>query len=382
MSKQARVEEIQYLRGFAFLAVVLQHAIGHYAYLPETGLENGAVLGLLLIAAKFAVPIFIFITGFVLFYNYRDKVPFVPFIRKRFKDIVLPYLIWSTLYAIFFGDLGAEWRDVGKRILLDWVTGKASYHLWYVVMSIQLYLLFPLLQRGVLRIWEITKPWMLRAGFILLCLAYIGLTTKIGDISSAAESWHLPVVTPLFTEYADRNALYFLLYFIMGAAAGLNIQYWKPWMMKTRTVWLSLYLLCSLVLFYKIVHSFPTGSGYVIQYNATLLLQPFMVVFLLLSVIAMCIMAVWLQEGTSDALRRTFYYLGKHSYGAYLAHALMLTFATGAADYMLPGGNISIRTVAAFLLCAFLSVLTAVVLSKLPIGRWLVGAPSPRKKIA
>jgi len=382
LSKQARVEEIQYLRGFAFLAVVLQHAIGHYAYLPETGLDNGAVLGLLLIAAKFAVPIFIFITGFVLFYNYKDRVPFVPFIRKRFKDIVLPYLIWSSLYAIFFGDLGAEWRDIGKRILLDWVTGKASYHLWYVVMSIQLYLLFPLLQRGVLWIWERNKPWMLRGGFILLCLAYIGLTMKIGDISTSAEGWHIPIVTPLFTEYADRNALYFLLYFIMGAAAGLNIQFWKPWMMKTRMVWLSLYLLCSLVLFYKIVHSFPTGNGYVIQYNATLLLQPFMVVFLLLSVIAMCIMAVWLQEGTSDALRRLFHYLGKHSYGAYLAHALMLTFATGAADYMLPGGNISIRTAAAFLLCAFLSVLTAVVLSKLPIGRWLVGAPAPRKKIA
>lgn len=382
MARQARIEEIQYLRGFAFLAVVLQHAIGHYAYLPETGVANGAVLALLLIAAKFAVPMFIFITGLVLFYNYREKVAFVPFVRKRFKDIVLPYIIWSTVYAIFFGEAGISlWAD-GQRILLDWFTGKASYHLWYVVMSIQLYLLFPVIQRGVLWIWERLKPWVLRTCFILLCIAYVALTREVGSIGTVAEWMHLPVITPLFTEYADRNALYFFIYFVMGAAVGLNVQMWKQWMMKTKWLWLGLYLLCSTVLFYKIVNSFQTSTGYVIQYNDTLLVQPFMAVFLLLSVIAMSIAAVLLQEGTSELLRRVFRYLGQYSYGAYLAHALMLTFGTGLTDLLLPEGNISVRTVLAFLICTLLSVLLAVVLSKLPIGRWMVGAPAPRKPVS
>ncbi|WP_282941617.1 acyltransferase [Paenibacillus sp. RC67] len=379
MAKQARIEEIQYLRGFAFLAVVLQHSIGHYAYLPETGLENGAVLALLLIAAKFAVPMFIFITGLVLFYNYREKVSFVPFVRKRFKDIVLPYIIWSTVYAIFFGETGTSFWMECKRILLDWFTGKASYHLWYVVMSIQLYLLFPFIQSGVLWFWGRTKPWMLRVGFVLLCVAYVALTTEVGSIGSVAEGMHVPVITPLFTEYADRNALYFCIYFIMGAAAGLNVQVWKQWMMKTKWLWISLYLLCSMVLFYKIVRSFQTSTGYVIQYNDTLLVQPFMAVFLMLSVIAMSIAAVVLHDGTSERLRSTFSYLGKHSYGAYLAHALMLTFATGLSDRLVLGGNISVRTVVAFVICTVLSLLLTVVLSKFNIGRLIVGAPAPRK---
>ncbi|WP_051620527.1 acyltransferase [Paenibacillus sp. UNC451MF] len=381
MAKQARIEEIQYLRGFAFLAVVLQHSIGHYAYLPETGLENGAVLALLLIAAKFAVPMFIFITGLVLFYNYRDKVPFVPFVRKRFKDIILPYIIWSTVYAIFFEETGTKIWIECKRILLDWFTGKASYHLWYVVMSIQLYLLFPVVQRGVLWVWNRSKPWMLRTGFVLLCLFYIYLTAEVGNIGSFFEGLHIPVITPLFTEYADRNALYFFIYFIMGAAVGLNFQLWKQWMMTTKWLWISLYLICCVVLFYKIMRSFQTSSGYVIQYNYTLLLQPFMALFLLLSVIAMSIAAVVLHEGTSTWLCQIFSYLGKHSYGAYLAHALMLTVGTDLTDRLLPGGNISVRTVAAFVICTLLSVLTAVVLSKFNVGRWTVGAPAPRKPV-
>src|SRR4051812_25941231 len=98
--KKQKLDEIEALRAFAFLAVVLQHAIGHYAYGPESRLSDGVLLGVLLLLAKFAVPVFIFITGLVLFYNYSDGVQFGRFVRKRFKDILLPYMPWVILYSI------------------------------------------------------------------------------------------------------------------------------------------------------------------------------------------------------------------------------------------------------------------------------------------
>lgn len=379
MAKKAKIDEIQYLRGFAFLAVVLQHAIGHYAYAPGVGLADGVMLGIWLIAAKFAVPMFIFITGLVLFYNYPEGVSYGPFLLKRCKDIVLPYLLWSLLYAILFGEeRSLGWAQV-TQIVHDWLTGKASYHLWYVVMVIQLYICFPLIQKAVQWVYSRCKQASppLRTLFIVLCLGYIWLTGQIGTLSQAAEGLQLPLLTPLFTEYADRNALYFFIYFLLGAAAGLNFAEWKHKLWTWRYGWVGLYVIVSSVLLYRIAASF--GEPVHIQYNATLLLQPFMAVFLLISVLAMGVISIGFHHKARAGLKSLMSLVGKYSYGAYLAHALMLTFSTAAADALLPGWNVSLRTVAAFAVCSFLSLLVTALLGKFYVGRLLTGAPAPRK---
>ncbi|MFH5182898.1 acyltransferase [Paenibacillus sp. TAB 01] len=382
MAKKTKIEEIQYLRGFAFLAVVLQHAIGHYAYEPEAGLADGTLLGAWLIAAKFAVPMFIFITGLVLFYNYPNGVSYGTFLLKRCKDIMLPYLLWSLLYAVVFGGIrSVQWPQL-REVLHDWLTGKASYHLWYVVMVIQLYIAFPLIQSIVQRVYRALNgaPWLLRTLFLLLCAGYVLLTGIVGRVSEVAAALHVPVLTPLFTEYADRNALYFIVYFLLGAAAGLQVQEWKERLWRWRYACLGTYAVLASILLYRIVDSF--GSPAVIQFNATLLLQPFMALFLLASVLAMCIVSIGCQLHAGQRLRGLMAFVGRHSYGAYLAHALMLTFSTAAADVLLPGMNVSLRTLAAFALCAGLSLLTSAVLGRFHFGSLLTGAPAPRKPVS
>ncbi|TDF96611.1 acyltransferase [Paenibacillus piri] len=382
MAKRAKIEEIQYLRGFAFLAVVLQHAIGHYAYLPEAGLQDGVLLGILLIASKFAVPLFIFITGLVLFYNYRDPVSYGSFLRKRCKDIVLPYAVWTVVYGLLFGgDHGTAWAWI-KQFVLDLFTGKASYHLWYVVMVIQLYIVFPWLQPLLLRIHKSLKSWQLTAWFIVLAAFYVWLTGQVSVIGSAAEKLQLPVLTPFFTEYADRNALYFYLYFLMGAAAGLNLESWKTKIMSWKACWLGLFTIVSGILLYQMAASFRTDAGIVIQFNNTLLVQPFMALFLSLSVVAMCIVSVVFERSAGPRMKRMLTVLGHYSYSAYLAHALLLNPATLAADWALPGWNATLKTLAAFAVCTLLSVGLAVLLGKFSLGRLLSGIPAPRKSAA
>ena len=138
-SRKPRISEIDILRGAAFLAVVLQHSIAHYFPLPVTGLGDGVLMGLLLIASKFAVPLFVFMTGMSLFYSYDGEVPYLTFMRKRLKDIALPYLPWALLYAAEFQHVqlldSSGWQKLGLMLF----TGKASYHLWYIVMVFQLY---------------------------------------------------------------------------------------------------------------------------------------------------------------------------------------------------------------------------------------------------
>lgn len=377
--KQPRIEEIQILRGFAFLAVVLQHAIGHYAYLPEAGIADGAMLAILLIAAKFAVPMFIFITGLVLFYNYKDGVHAGSFIRKRCKDIVLPYMLWTIIYEVAFREDGIPIGLEIKQIMTYWLNGTASYHLWYVVMIIQLYLLFPLIQQFVQRIRLVCTKRQLTVGLVLLTIGYVWLTGLQSVISDAVLTWNLPVLTPLFSEYADRNAIYFIIYFVMGAVAGLNMLRWRQLLLEWKTLWMSLYVLCACILFYKILAHFQVNGKFIIQYNDTTLVQPFMAVFLMLSVVAMYIVAIAFYEQANPLFKRMFNFLGHYSYGAYLAHALMLTAATFVTDRYLPGWNVSLRTMVSFVLCALLSVVIAQLLSKFKLGRLLTGTPAMKK---
>jgi len=216
--------------------------------------------------------------------------------------------------------------------------------------------------------------------FLLLCAGYVLLTGIVGRVSEVAAALHVPVLTPLFTEYADRNALYFIVYFLLGAAAGLQVQEWKERLWRWRYACLGIYAVLACILLYRIVDSF--GSPAVIQFNATLLLQPFMALFLLASVLAMCIVSIGCQLHAGQRLRGLLAFVGRHSYGAYLAHALMLTFSTAAADVLLPGMNVSLRTLAAFALCAGLSLLTSAVLGRFHFGSLLTGAPAPRKPVS
>lgn len=100
---------------------------------------------------------FVAITVFVLFLGYYGKETSpITFWRRRFGQVVLPYLVWSVIYTVFlvwwddsspmpgFGDLA---RDSAYSVL----SGEGRYHLYFLLISMQLYLLFPVLQWLVAR---------------------------------------------------------------------------------------------------------------------------------------------------------------------------------------------------------------------------------------
>ncbi|TVY07611.1 acyltransferase [Paenibacillus cremeus] len=364
MKKTNKIAELEILRAFAFLAVVLQHAIGHYAYAPGTTLADGVMLGGLLLLAKFAVPIFIFISGMVLCYRYKtEPVPLFPFLRKRIKDIFLPYLPWAVLYASIEGDHLISplkhMSDMGTKLF----TGTASYHLWYVIMTFQFYLLFPLLHGIVLKVNQrlTASGW----GWTLLGLGllYIGLTGQVSLIGHWTEG--IPGVGDFFGEYSDRNVLYFFYYFVLGAFAGLHLERFKSLLLRYKQVLIGLFVVLLLWTWYRIVEHFQTVPELQIQYNDTLLIQPKMAIVLIASIPAMYLAAIFFTERASAALQRFMSIIGSYSYVAYLAHALMLVAATLIADDFLFFMNPTLRTLAAFAICSALSVAAAAAIRRL-----------------
>jgi peptidoglycan/LPS O-acetylase OafA/YrhL len=134
------IEELDYLRGMAVIAIIVQHLSGSYylaenlSYFDIAALYSGTT-------ASFAVPLFCVVSGLVLAHNY-DKIDEIgSFYIKRAKSILPQFLIFSALYValMFFNGHRLTLSQVIFRIL----TGSSAVHLWFIVAITQFYLFFP-----------------------------------------------------------------------------------------------------------------------------------------------------------------------------------------------------------------------------------------------
>ena len=93
----------------------------------------------------FTREVFMFTTALVLVYTYVGKrFDLGVFWRKRGVGVVIPYAIWSAIYLALAGLLVSPQRFV-TTWMPDLLTGDASYQLYYILLTIQFYLLFPLI---------------------------------------------------------------------------------------------------------------------------------------------------------------------------------------------------------------------------------------------
>ncbi|MEC0373424.1 acyltransferase [Paenibacillus chibensis] len=377
MPKKARIHELELLRGLAFLAVALQHAIAHYSVVDGAKVEDGVIMTVLLVASKFAVPVFIFITGLVLFYNYDGPFRYISFIRKRITDILIPYVLWSAVYFFTSPVWNVHALGQGFHMLF---TGKNSYHLWYIVMIFQFYLLFPLFRYGMRKCAEWIPPkWhgLALSATGLLCMLLLNKLFWIGDWMNEA---NVPFLTPFFTKYADRNFLYFSFYFILGAAAGMNLDRWKFWLEKGKSVYWTVFIVLFGYYTYITVQSFETPGGLSITFNQLNLLRPLISVFLVSSIF---VFYAWAQKRTKQSgasSHELFQTLGKYSYGAYLVHALMLRQSYRIDAWLFAGWNVTLRMIMTYVICIVLSYGLTIALSYLPLGKWTVGVSSLARK--
>ncbi|WP_025685618.1 acyltransferase [Paenibacillus maysiensis] len=372
MSQKERISEVALLRGLAFAAVVLQHSVAHYAVAQGARIQDGALMTLLLLCSKFAVPVFVFITGMVLFYNYDGALKYGTFLRKRFMDIIVPYIIWSLLY-----ELGNQLVQSGGHLHpLDFfqklLNGKSSYHLWYIVMIIQCYVLFPVFRYAVRRLSALLPSAWRPAALAGVGVVYIMLMFAVGPMYRLMDGLQLPVVTSWFTIYADRNVIYFFFYFVLGAAAGMNVKRWNAWVTKAQIVYWPLFIVITGYLLYEMIGLFQTPRGTVFSFNYLSLLRPVMAVYCVTSIFVAYRVATWIAHkgGRAAGLLTA---IGTLSYGAYLMHAFMLRVTYYFDETLFADWSHVLRTLVSFVLCTAFSIAGTWLLARLPLGKWIVG---------
>ena len=145
MARRKEIKELYYIRAIAALGILIIHASGGFAVFSEFG-SKSMYLGIFLNQFfRFGSPIFMMVSGLVLFYNYRsmDEFDTKRFYTKKVKFILIPYILWSIIYFLYSSYIyripinGERLMAFGKGLLL----GEAFSHLYFIFLIFQFYII-------------------------------------------------------------------------------------------------------------------------------------------------------------------------------------------------------------------------------------------------
>jgi len=165
-----RVVAIDGLRVIAILGVILIHTTTRVLEVTHYNLNFYAETLFLNQFARYAVPLFFLISGFVLELNYKEDLNFWAYIKKRFSKIFIPYIIWSLIYYYFI------YTNNSNNLIYVFLTGNASYQLYFIPTLCIFYILFPffhklykfisqpiiLITLGALQVWLLYHDYFIK----------------------------------------------------------------------------------------------------------------------------------------------------------------------------------------------------------------------------
>lgn len=128
---------IDFIRIIAILAVLAIHTTTRILEASLFNIQGFTFTFFVNQAARFAVPLFFMISGFVLELNYPYHQNYGAYLKKRFSRIFLPYIFWSFIYYFFV------YTQHNISFFQSLLEGNASYQLYFIPTLLIFYIVFP-----------------------------------------------------------------------------------------------------------------------------------------------------------------------------------------------------------------------------------------------
>ncbi|MGD0698553.1 MAG: acyltransferase [Trebonia sp.] len=160
--------------------------------------------------------LFLLLTALVLTYNYghRKHLHWLRFWRRRYWLVLPAYVTWS---AIYYAADGPGRGPFPSAFLHDLLNAGARYHLYFLLVSMQIYLLFPVF-RWVLRKTEGYHCWLLAAAVAYQLWLTCALHYHLGrPAAGALAEWLNGAGQGIWVDS-------YLLYVVAGAIAGWHFE--------------------------------------------------------------------------------------------------------------------------------------------------------------
>lgn len=381
--KKERIEEVTLLRAFAFLAVTLQHCIAEYIYRPDILQSDSIMLAMLFHFTRFGTPTFVFLSGLILFYNYSGKLNYRSFIRKRFGDIFVPFLCWTIIYWIAVeGVIGGKLMQPSAwpSLFLQLIKPTNGYHLWFILMIFQFYLLFPLFSRAVAAFRDRLYPdpegklfrrvaWAsLALGLLYGALMWLSYYKMPGWAASAGGFW-----AGLIT-YRSNYFIMYTFYFLIGSVCAFGLSRFRTFVADAMGWTMIVFIGAYIWLGYDVLRF----SAERMNLQVSNYLKPSTFVIIVSQLLLLYGFALLLQR-RKGAIYRILRFIGRYSFGGFLAHAFVLMLVSGVTRPMQLTGSHLPAALITFILVAAGAIGLSSLLEKLPFGRWLVGPTGGRK---
>ncbi|MDA8312559.1 MAG: acyltransferase [Actinomycetota bacterium] len=299
-----RLDHVDAMRPVKQAGVVSTHTLIFFA--PGAAISVGGALMLLHVTRE----AFLFISACMLTYGYSDlqTIGYRYFYRRRFVSVAVPYMCWTLVY--FAVSLPGSGLGLSSGLQhLGFLLGTGYYQLYYLVVIMQFYLLYPAL------FWLVRRFAGHPRAVVAVALGVQVLMTSL---------MHWGVLPPHMRGYwATREITSYLFYLVAGMVVAMNLDAVHRWLLRNGWRVLGATVVAAVIAeaWYVAAHDHLAswlGSG-------TDPLQPIVIPFNIGAIACVYLFGVWLvQPGRSRRIRAMAMSGSDNSYTVYLAQMLFV----------------------------------------------------------
>lgn len=204
--KQKRILYIDYLRIIATIAVIILHVVSQNLGKVPVSYVAWKVLNVTNCAVRWAVPVFVMISG-AMFLESEKPLDIKHFYGRKVGRLITAFLFWAFVYALDKFFCGADMEMVAGTFI------QGNYHLWFLYMLLGLYILVPLLRK-------ITETKLMTEYFLAVGFVFTFLIPQAVEFLSKVD---YPIIQLLvrnfsivFTLMEFHFTLGYVYYFVLG----------------------------------------------------------------------------------------------------------------------------------------------------------------------